>query len=74
MDDTQSAWSVTGQRQELAPGPSGEYVMGMTVSFRTAGGTTGSVFDPLATYSVDHVRELIEARLVHIAAVEGLKG
>lgn len=66
------SWVVTGQRQTTEITQGGRFADVMEISFRTSGGTEGSVRIPLTRYSADAVRQAIEDYVDRIAAVENL--
>lgn len=68
------AWTVVDQRADMQLGPTGSFVAGMTVSFRTRAGVVGSVFVPQTDYTVDKVRELVDGQAAVIDAVHALSG
>lgn len=74
MADSSPRWTVTGQREDMQVGPAGTFVPGVVVSFRTTSGATGSVFVPHESYTVDKVRQLIDARAEVMEGVAGLEG
>jgi len=75
MDDSSSpAWVVTQQTEATDVGPTGAYVSGVRVTFRTASGAVGSVFVAHTDYTVDQVRKAITARAAVIEGVAGLQG
>lgn len=67
-------WTVTSQREDFQPGPNGQLVQGVVVSFTTAAGVQGSVFVPNAEYVPDRVRAYIAARAAAMDAVSRLTG
>lgn len=73
-DDSTPAWEVTQQTESTDIGPTGAYVPGVRVTFRTASGAVGSVFVPHTDYTVDRVRAAITARAAVIEGVAGLQG
>lgn len=68
------AWTVTSQVETTDVGPEGSYVKGVKVAFRTATGATGSVFLPETAYTVEAVRQAINAKVDVLAAVSQLQG
>jgi hypothetical protein len=73
-DSTVPAWEVTQQTEATDIGPTGAYVSGVRVTFRTASGAVGSVFVPHTDYTVERVRAAIAARAGVIEGVAGLQG
>ena len=53
-------WTVIGQQQTVALGPSGSFVPVVQVRFQTAAGHVGTVEVPVSTYGVDTVRAAID--------------
>jgi hypothetical protein len=76
MDEptTAPAWTVTQQQETTEPGPTGNYVQGVRISFRTAGGVNGSVFLQASDYTVPAARTAIAARAAQLDAVQSLTG
>jgi hypothetical protein len=68
------AWVITAQREDFAPGPSGAFVAGTVVSFRTREGAMGSVFVPADQYTVSRVRDLVAEKAATMSDVHGLQG
>jgi len=69
--DTPGGWKITGQQEDTAQGPSGQYERGWRVTFQTVpGGTIGSVFVPGSKYTPDGVRELVAAKAADVSAIE----
>lgn len=62
-------WTVIGQREDYRPGPTGAFVPGVVITFRTAGGHTGSVFLPDTAYTIEIARAAIAARAIALDAV-----
>lgn len=73
-DSAKPTWSVVSQREDFGPNAAGNYVQGVVVSFRTASGSTGSVFVPAAEYTVDRVREVVDSAAKAMQAVDSLQG
>lgn len=73
-DSTAPAWQVTQQQEVTDLGPSGAYVAGVKVTFRTAAGAVGSVFLPHDAYGVEQVRKAISERAATLDAVARLQG
>lgn len=67
-------WEVTGQREDLQVQDNGQAASGMVVEFRVANGPSGSIFVPKGEYTLERVRQLIDARARTMAAVHALKG
>lgn len=76
MDDQRPTvgYTVTGQAETTDLGPTGVYVPGVRVSFRTEGGANGSVFVPQSDFTVEAVRRAIGERAAVIEQVNGLTG
>lgn len=68
------AWTVTSQVEEFQPNDRGQYVPGVTVGFRTAGGHNGSVFVPRSEYNPARARQLIAAQAEAMDAIGALQG
>lgn len=64
---------VTGQIETVMPGPTGQFIPVMRVSFRTPSGAIGSVDVPMAQYSPDAVIEAIKAKAAAMEAVAKLQ-
>lgn len=71
---TPPAWTVTAQVEEFQPNDRGQYVPGVTVSFRTAAGHNGSVFVPRTEYNPERARALIAERAATMDAIGALRG
>lgn len=67
-------WEVTGQVEGVKPDNTGKFVAGVTVSFHTNTGQTGSVFIPDTQYTPENVKRLVAAKADMMTAVAGLKG
>jgi hypothetical protein len=65
-------YEVINQRQTTIIDSGGQLVPVMEVKFRTEKGVVGVVDVPIASYTVDHVRQMIEARSATIDAVHAL--
>lgn len=63
---------VTQQAEVTDIGPTGAYVSGVRVTFRTASGSIGSVFIPGDQYTVDNVRKAVDERCATMESVAGL--
>lgn len=74
MPGTTPAWEIIGQREDFRPGPTGAFVPGIVVTFRTATGATGSVFVSHAEYSVERVRQAVATRAAAMDDVAALHG
>ncbi len=74
MPMTTPAWEITGQAEQIKPTPDGRVTSGVTVTFRTAAGNTGTVFIPDAQYSPAAVAQAVGQRAAAMDAVSGLKG
>jgi hypothetical protein len=73
-DDKAPAWTVVGQTEDYGQNEQGAYVPGVRVTFRTANGSTGSVFIPAESYTADKARALVGAMAAQMAAVDHLSG
>lgn len=73
-DDKAPTWTVVGQAEDYGQNEQGAYVSGVRVTFRTATGSTGSVFIPAASYTVAKAREVVGAMAAQMAAVDNLGG
>lgn len=69
-----SSWQVTAQSETTGLTPSGTPAKGVNVTFKTADGTSGSVFIPDANYTADNVKAAIAERVAAFDAVKGLTG
>ena len=67
-----SGWKVTGQQEGVQVDATGHVVTGVTVSFLTGHGVTGTVFLPDAQYTPDNVRNAVQAKSAILDAVTGL--
>ncbi len=65
-------WTVTAQRQTQDRGPGGRLQDVMEVTFSTLAGTEGTVRVPLDVYDPEVVRQMVDAYVDRIEAVEGL--
>lgn len=65
---------VTQQAEVTDIGPTGAYVSGVRVTFRTASGSIGSVFLPSDQYDLANVRKAVDERCATMEAVSGLGG
>lgn len=66
-------YTITAQRQTQSLDPQGQVTSVMVVSFQTIPeGVAGSVDVPLAQYTEDAVRSMIEARVQAIRAIHNL--
>lgn len=74
MPGNTPTWEIIAQREDYRPGPSGAFVSGVVVTFRTASGATGSVFVPDTQYTTEAVRQAVAARAAAMEAVAALKG
>lgn len=74
MADSPAAprYTVTQQAEVTDIGPTGAYVSGVRVTFRTATGSIGSVFLPSDQYTVDGVRQAVDERCATMEAVSAL--
>jgi hypothetical protein len=73
-DEKQPAWTVVGQTEDYGQNDAGAYVPGVRVTFRTAAGSTGSVFIPAEAYTADRARAVIGAMAAQMATVDHLAG
>lgn len=71
---TPVSWKVTAQAETTKINPTGNVIDGIEVDFQLSDGTAGSVFIPLASYSVDTVREAVSAKAADMSSVAGLTG
>lgn len=67
-----SGWTVTGQVETTTIGTDNRLVNGITVSFLTGDGVSGSVFVPNDQYTPDRVRAAIAARAGLLDAVQSM--
>lgn len=65
-------YRVVSQRQTTELTADGRFGDVMEITFRTDGGTVGSVRIPLDRYSAQSARDAIDEYVTHIAAVESL--
>ena len=65
-------WQVVGQRQTSDITASGQFREVMEVTVEVRGGTAFTIKVPLEQYTEDHVRQLIEARVEQVVAVDNL--
>ncbi|HLI74297.1 MAG TPA: hypothetical protein VKU86_10505 [Acidimicrobiales bacterium] len=65
------SWQVVSQRQSSQL-VNGQFTEVMVVTFRTSDGVVGDISVPLAQYSAQHVKDLIDARVAKIAEVHAL--
>lgn len=65
------SWQVVSQRQTSTL-LNGEFTEAMVVTFRTAAGVVGNVTVPLAQYTAQYVKQLIDARVAEIGSVHSL--
>lgn len=56
-----ATWRVTGQTETMALDGTGRYVAGVSVAFTTGNGHSGTVFVPRASFTVDNVRQAVQA-------------
>lgn len=73
MTDGSAGTVITGQIETVMPGPSGRFEPVIRVSFRTPSGAIGSVDVPVASFSVDAVREAVQQRAATMEAVANLQ-
>lgn len=66
------SWSITGQRQTTDLGPDGRFVDVWEITYQTTSGRSGSVRVPKAQYTADRVRQLVDAEVAEILAVDDL--
>jgi hypothetical protein len=74
MPEREPAWTITTQVETFDVGPTGTFVQGVKVGFRTTSGALGSVFVPSDQYTVERVRALVSARAAAMETVAGLTG
>ena len=67
-------WEIIGQREDYRPGPTGGFVSGVVVSFRTLSGAVGSVFVPDSVYTPENVAQAVNARAATMETVANLTG
>lgn len=63
-------YEITSQAETFDRGPSGSFVQGVQVAFRTRSGATGSVFVPYAEYTVERARAMVGERAAAMDAVQ----
>jgi hypothetical protein len=68
------AWEVTGQVETVDLGPTGVFVQGVKVTFRTATGAVGNVFIPSDQYTVERVRAAVAAKATTMDEAGALRG
>lgn len=66
--------TVTAQTEATKIGTNGQAQQVMTVTFRLADGTVGSVDVPVGAYTVDNVRAMIAAKAAILDAVNQIAG
>ena len=74
MAEQPTQWTITTQQEGSRPNATGQYVEGVTIGFQTINGLTGTVFVPNTQYNPQAVKDLINARVAAMQAVQGLKG
>lgn len=74
MAEREPAWTITTQVETFDVGPTGTFVQGIRVGFRTVTGAIGSVFLPSDQYTVERVRSLVAARAAAMDATAALTG
>jgi len=67
-------YEVTGQSETIDLVPSGSYLNGVRVTFRTRSGANGSVFVPWSEYSPERVTAMLQARAEAMEAVHSSTG
>lgn len=67
-------WEVTSQQETVDLAPSGQYVTGTRVAFRTRSGAQGSIFVPQAEYQAGRVKSLLDVRAAEMEAVHNMRG
>lgn len=67
-------WNIVSQLEGIQADESGQFTRGVTVSFRTSSGLTGSVFVPEASYNTPNVLALITQRVRQMQAISNLSG
>lgn len=65
-------WHVVSQVQRQTFGAGGQLQTVMAVTFQTNHGVRGTVDVPLAMFTPDHVRDLIDAYVANIDGVHNL--
>lgn len=69
------SWNVVSQIETVEPGLNNQITRGVTVTYKTSLGTTGSVFVPNAVYSnTEAVRQIVANAVANHVAVQGLQG
>lgn len=68
----QATWAVQSQQQRTRVNTAGQVEDGYQVTFLTGDGHTGSVFVPMAKYTVDNVRAAVQAGANLLDSVGGL--
>lgn len=71
-DKAAPKFTITGQFPDAGPNAAGQYVGGVTVTFRTDFGTTGQVFVPQAEFNAATVGDKIRTLVAEQAAVHSL--
>lgn len=74
MDETPATWKVISQQETSGQNDQGAYVHGVTVTFQTTKGVTGTVFVPDSVYNADTVRARVQARVDAMHDVHALQG
>ena len=70
----QVTWSVTSQQEVTRADPTGRFVPGVLVGFRTTAGVDGTVFVPDSQFTPETVRAMVQARVQRLSAVGALQG
>jgi hypothetical protein len=73
-NDKPPAWEVTGQVETVDLGPTGTFVQGVKVTFRTAAGSVGNVFIPSDQYTVERVRAAVSQKAATMDEAGSLRG
>lgn len=67
-------YEVTGQTETIDLVPSGSYLNGVRITFRTRSGAQGSVFFPWSDYTPERVTAALTARARDMEAVHASTG
>lgn len=67
-------WHVISQQQTTVPDATGRFIDGVTVTFQTDNGITGSVFVPFGQYNPAEIIKRVQQRAESMVIVHGLKG
>lgn len=76
MDEVQGPplWVVTSQQETVDLAPSGAYVTGTRIAFRTRSGAMGSVFVPAPEYTPAAARAKVDKLARDMEAVHNMSG